>query len=91
MKKHTAKNKKNIAVCRFGLNNRMRLFTFFLIMAALAIWISGCNKNIVKQGNPANDPAKDFNVQLDIPQANAGNINNVPKEKIDSLFGNLKQ
>jgi len=91
MKKSVVKNEKSVLACCFSLNNKMYIFAVFLIIVALAIWISGCNKKVVKQGNSAEEAAKDFNVQINIPQENIGDINKVPKEKVDSLFSNLKK
>lgn len=82
-------NKKSIKGSSSGLNKKIYLLGFILVIAAIAVWVLG-NKS-VKSGDPADRLANDFNVKANIPQENMGDLNAVPQEKIDSLFSNLKQ
>jgi hypothetical protein len=90
MEKQTAKNKKSLGCCS-GMNNKLYFLVFGLIVIALTVWIFNSNQRIVKKGNSADQLAQDFNVELNIPQNNIGNLDDVPKEKIDSLFSNIKE
>lgn len=65
--------------------------TVGLVVIALTIWIFNSNQKIVKQGNTADQLAQDFNVQLDVPMENIGSLDDIPKEKIDSLFSDIKE
>jgi hypothetical protein len=78
--------------CCYQGNSRLYFLTaLVLAVISLTLWISGCNSKLVKRADSTNDPAKDFNVQVPISDENIGNLNNVPKEELDSLFSNLKQ
>ena len=90
MKKQTVKNTKSISCCS-GRNNRIYFLTLGFIVIALAIWIFNSNQKIVKRGNSADQLAQDFNVEINIPRDKSGDIDSVPKEKIDSLFSNINK
>ena len=61
-----------------------------LIVVAVTIWVFTGNQKVVKQGNTAEQLAQEFNVQLEVPMENIGSLDDIPKEKIDSLFSDIK-
>jgi cbb3-type cytochrome oxidase subunit 3 len=77
---------KKIMTSRRGLFLVLGLF----LIAVIAIWLSGQNKKIVHQASSTVDLSQDFNVEVGIPPKNVGNLNDVPKEELDSLFANIK-
>lgn len=83
-------NKKPIYGGCAGLNKKMYLLGAVLAIVIVVIWLWGNNKS-AKSVDPADQAAKDFNVQVSIPSENKGDISVVSPEKVDSLFDNLKQ
>jgi len=47
------------------------------------------NKSLASKTN-INKPADQFNFEAPLPQGQVGDLSNVPKEEIDTLFNNLK-
>jgi hypothetical protein len=71
-------------------NSGLLLVLGILLIAVVAIWVSGCNNKSARQAGSVADAANDFNVEVGIPQDNIGDLDKVPKEELDSLFANLK-
>lgn len=89
MKKQNCDNKKVVGCCS-SLNGKLFMIAAGLLVTAVTIWVFTSNPKVVKQGNTAQQLAQDFNVQIDMPMENIGNLDDIPKEKIDSLFSDIK-
>ena len=90
MKKQNCDNKKE-ACCCSSLNGKLFMIAIGLVVVVVTIWVFTSNQKVVKQGNTAQQLAQDFNVQLDVPMENIGSLDDIPKEKIDSLFSDIKE
>lgn len=74
---------------KFTMNKR-HLILLALIVICLPLVLSGCGKKVAKT-DEATKVEDDFNVDLSLPSQQAGNLKNVPKEEIDTLFSNIKE
>ncbi|MCX6740768.1 MAG: hypothetical protein NTZ49_06105 [Candidatus Parcubacteria bacterium] len=62
-----------------------------LVVICLPIFLAGCGNKIVKTDTDAKQLEADFNIDVPLPNKQAGNLKNVPKEEIDTLFDNIKK
>jgi len=76
------------------------LILFIILILPLFFWALNLNRAVLLNSLPQKTvqnnltlPAdsSEFNFEAPIPAAQAGNIANVPQEKIDSLFDKLKK
>lgn len=76
-----------LSVIAFGVLNWQNIFNKKLTKADQPQQVVNQNANA-----NVNEPAGDaYNFDAPIPQENMGDLSNVPKEEIDTLFDNLKK
>ncbi len=80
----------------FSFYLKQGIFSLALLLAfSLVLAGCSCSKKTDTSGQKqvnknVNAEEQEFNMDLAVPQQVSGNLNNVPKEEIDTLFNNIK-